>query len=211
MEDSLPTPNITCLDNVTLQVTGLVAEPGMAYELLFRATAVGQSSSIACIPANNNATLLVGGATETWVTWVGDTEYDMSAGDAAHNYTFRQDLPDDRLVSLLDVAAPLSTLPSPPFSSILSTHVSAYKDLLGPFALSLDQEPNFTNTTGELKNAYQTDVGDPYLEWLLFNYGRYLLASSAPGTLPANLQGKWANGASNSWGAGRSCTLSHRR
>ncbi|MBA3871439.1 MAG: hypothetical protein H0X30_20030 [Anaerolineae bacterium] len=34
--------------------------------------------------------------------------------------------------------------------------------------------------------------GDPHLETLLFQYGRYLLiASSRPGTQPANLQGIW--------------------
>jgi hypothetical protein len=42
----------------------------------------------------------------------------------------------------------------------------------------------------------------------MFNYGRYLLGSSARGTLPANLQGKWASGNANPWGAGTSVLLS---
>lgn len=174
----------------------------MAYELLFRATVVGRGSHVACNPSGNNATLSVTGATESWITWVGDTEYDMSAGDAAHNFSFQQALPHDKLVSLLNAVSPSSSPSASTFLSLLSSHVSSYQSLLGPFSLSLGQQPNFINSTDELKAAYQTDVGDPYLEWLLFNFGRYLLAGSAPGTLPANLQGKWADGSSNAWSAG---------
>lgn len=36
----------------------------------------------------------------------------------------------------------------------------------------------------------------------MFNYGRYLLGSSARGALPANLQGKWALDIANPWGGG---------
>lgn len=36
-------------------------------------------------------------------------------------------------------------------------------------------------STDEIKSAYTVDTGDAYLEWLLFNYGRYLLASSSCG------------------------------
>jgi len=40
-----------------------------------------------------------------------------------------------------------------------------------------------------------------YLEWILFNYGRYMFVSSARGKLPLNLQGVWADGVSNAWSA----------
>ncbi|EKM53204.1 glycoside hydrolase family 95 protein [Phanerochaete carnosa HHB-10118-sp] len=203
LEDGLPTPTVTCLDNSTLQVEGLVSDPGMAYELLFRASAVGNSSRVACVPSGTgNATLTITGATEAWVTWVGDTEYNMNAGDAAHNFTFRQELPHDKLVSLLETASPSSQTPSSStYASLLAQHTAAYTSILGPFALSLGQKPDLTSSTDELKAAYQTNIGNSYLEWLLFNFGRYLLASSAPGVLPANLQGKWADGSSNSWGS----------
>ena len=69
------------------------------------------------------------------------------------------------------------------------------------FGLDLGQTADFNTPTDELVAAYETDVGNPYLEWLLFNFGRYLLASSARGALPANLQGKWAKDASNPWSA----------
>lgn len=189
-------------------MTGPVADPGMAYELLFRASAVGKGSLVACSSSGNgNTTLTVTGANEAWVTWVGDTEYDMSAGDAAHNFTFRQSLPHDKLLSLLDEASPPSATSSSAYASLLSGHTSSYQSLLGPFSLSLGQKPDLSRSTDELIAAYQTNTGDAYVEWLLFNFGRYLLASSAPGTLPANLQGKWGSDASNPWGAGTSARL----
>jgi alpha-L-fucosidase 2 len=189
----------------------------MAYELLFRVSAVGSQARVECAPptessSEGNFTVTVTGATEAWITWVGDTEYDMSAGDAAHNFSFRQDLPHTKLLSLLDTASPLSPPPSASaYSSLLSTHTAAFSQLLGPFALSLGHTPDFNHTTDELIDAYQTNVGNTYVEWLLFNFGRYLLASSAPGMLPANLQGKWAELMSNPWSAGTCLFATHRR
>ena len=56
-------------------------------------------------------------------------------------------------------------------------------------------------STDELVGAYTMDQGNPYLEWLTFNYGRYMLASSTRSALPANLQGKWAAGLYPAWSA----------
>ncbi len=67
--------------------------------------------------------------------------------------------------------------------------------------MDLGQAVDLENPTDVLRAAYQVGVGNTYLEWLAFNFGRYLLAGSARGLLPANLQGKWGNGLSNAWGA----------
>jgi alpha-L-fucosidase 2 len=205
-ETGLPTPNITCFDNSTLQVRGLVANPGMLYEFLGRARAVNSNgtASISCNPSPSsstgmtNATLTISGASESWFTWVGGTEYDQDAGDQAHDFTFRGPDPHASLSSLLVSA----TSPNFTYASILSAHTNDFTNVISPFALSLGQTPNLSNSTDQLVAAYETDVGDAYLEWLLFNYGRYMLASSARGLLPANLQGKWAKDARNMWSSG---------
>lgn len=45
-------------------------------------------------------------------------------------------------------------------------------------------------------------MSDPYLESMQLDYGRYLFVSSSRnGTMPPNLQGKWAYSLSNAWGA----------
>ncbi|MCS0633216.1 glycoside hydrolase family 95 protein [Telluria mixta] len=47
--------------------------------------------------------------------------------------------------------------------------------------------------------AYTKDGNDPELEAQYFQYGRYLLASSSRGSLPANLQGLWNNSLTPPW------------
>ena len=170
----------------------------MAFEILARVSTSGTDASVTCTPAaTNNATISVQGASASWITWVGDTDYDANAGDAAHNFSFKGVDPHDALVARI---RPATATPST-YANILAAHIVDYSQVVDKFHLDLGQEPDFDTPTDELRSAYQTDVGDTYLEWLLFNFGRYLLASSARGTLPANLQGKWGKDASNPWGA----------
>ena len=54
-------------------------------------------------------------------------------------------------------------------------------------------------TDKRVKN-FKSHKSDPHLIELMFQYGRYLLISSSrPGTLPANLQGIWANKIQSPW------------
>ncbi len=56
--------------------------------------------------------------------------------------------------------------------------------------------------TNERIKRLTKEGSDPDLLELYFQYGRYLLASSSrPGTLPANLQGLWAEKMANAWEA----------
>lgn len=55
-------------------------------------------------------------------------------------------------------------------------------------------------TTDERLKSLAAGQPDPALATLYFNYGRYLLISSSrPGTMPANLQGLWAEGIKTPW------------
>lgn len=175
----------------------------MAFEILARVTARSTGAaapSIACTPSGHNATLSVSGAQEAAITWVGGTDYDMNAGDAAHNFTFRGTDPHDALLALLTSATAPSASAS--YESLRAAHIADFASVIAKFGLDLGQTPDLENPTDVLRAQYETDVGNAYLEWVLFNYGRYLLASSARGVLPANLQGKWAKDASNPWSAG---------
>uniref|UniRef100_D8QJY6 Glycoside hydrolase family 95 protein n=1 Tax=Schizophyllum commune (strain H4-8 / FGSC 9210) TaxID=578458 RepID=D8QJY6_SCHCM len=201
-EIGLPSPNVTCLDDATLQVRGLAGAPGMLYEILFHALSAG-NSSVSCASADPydtsvdtlNATLSASG-TDLTIVWVGDTEYSMDAGDEAHDFSFRGEDPHDALLSRL------SSLQNSTFADLLEEHLQDVADsTLNTFALDLGQTPQLDMTTAALIDAYETDEGNPYLEWLLFSYGRYLLWSSARGKLPANLQGKWAHLYLPQWGS----------
>ena len=181
----------------------------MVYELLARVhtTPIGFGPSLTmCIelptitgsPSNATIEVSTRSASEAWISWVGGTEFSLEAGDAAHGFSFRGPDPHSTLLALLNQLTPTRT-----FCEILDRHVKDYKaTLTDNFSLSLGQKPRLDVSTDVLTAEYRPGVGDTYLEWLLFNYGRYLLASSARGLLPANLQGKWAKGHDNPWGAG---------
>ncbi|KAG0695845.1 glycoside hydrolase family 95 protein [Suillus ampliporus] len=195
--DGLPPPNVTCLDDTTLRIRNYVSIPGMLYEILAQAQAPDGLVSCSVVSGSTppNATLTVVGASEAWISWVGGTNYDMAAGNAAANYSFQGPDPHDNLVALLSSAKSTS------YAELLNEHLKDYTSIVTPFSLSLGQTPDLNTPTDQIVAGYQTSLGNAYLEWVLFNYGRYLLASSARGTLPANLQGIWADGYSNPWGA----------
>ena len=87
-------------------------------------------------------------------------------------------------------------------ATLLKDHVADHQGLFNRVAISL---------TGERRDSLPTDIRlqriregavDPGLEELLFQYGRYLLiASSRPGTNPANLQGLWNQHIQAPWNA----------
>ncbi|KAL0064548.1 hypothetical protein AAF712_008493 [Marasmius tenuissimus] len=175
----LPAFNVTCVDSQTLQVRGRIEGSFTGFRWLV-------------FP---NATIVVSEATNTSITWVGGTEYSQDAGDASHEFSFRGSDPHNDLVRLI------SRVPSQ-YEELLLEHIRDFKAILSDkFSLSLGQTPQMDIPTDEIMAQYQLDIGNPYLEWLTFNYGRYLLATSARGELPANLQGKWASGTGNPWSA----------
>ena len=78
------------------------------------------------------------------------------------------------------------------YDQLLTEHIEDYQGLFSRVTLNLKDSDNSGLPTDERLQAYQQGVEDPALEALYFQYGRYLLISSSrPGSLPANLQGKW--------------------
>jgi len=78
------------------------------------------------------------------------------------------------------------------FKTLLKNHIQDYQNLFNRVKLDLGTSINITKPTDERLIAYHEGSADPAIESLFFQYGRYLLISSSrPGTLPANLQGKW--------------------
>ena len=77
-----------------------------------------------------------------------------------------------------------------PFARLRDAHVADHARLFGRVRLDLGT-PAVDRPTDERLRAYRHGE-DPALVALVFQYGRYLLvASSRPGTQPANLQGIW--------------------
>jgi alpha-L-fucosidase 2 len=88
----------------------------------------------------------------------------------------------------------LAKLASRDFATLLAVHQADYRTLYRRVAIELPRTDRADLPTNERINQIKKEGldGDPSLAALHFNYGRYLLiASSRPGTQPANLQGVW--------------------
>lgn len=101
--------------------------------------------------------------------------------------------PDRPLSEVLASAAkPVHSAQATPYEKLLSAHVTDHQKLFRRVRLNLGLEKSSPRLP---TNRRVTDIQsnpDPSLLALYFNLGRYLLiASSRPGTQPANLQGIW--------------------
>lgn len=88
------------------------------------------------------------------------------------------------------------------FERLKSSHLQDYQDLFNRVQL------RFSSTvpqliTRDLLNRYKQNHSNPYLEELMFHYGRYLLISSSrEGSLPSGLQGAWSQYLVTPWSGG---------
>ncbi|CAG7635467.1 glycoside hydrolase N-terminal domain-containing protein [Paenibacillus allorhizosphaerae] len=103
--------------------------------------------------------------------------------------TFRYDDPEEACSELLDRAADKT------YAQLREAHIADYRSLYGRVALRLsasEQPETALLSTPERLERVKQGEDDPGLIALYFQFGRYLLvASSRPGSLPANLQGIW--------------------
>jgi alpha-L-fucosidase 2 len=117
-----------------------------------------------------------------------------STGHALHYPDYRG---ADPLATSLDQ---LTRASSRPYSRLLKRHVDDFSSLSGTARLRLsDGAADAVPTDVRLKR--QKDRPDDLrLQEIYFQYGRYLLISSSrEGSLPANLQGLWANKIQTPW------------
>lgn len=89
-----------------------------------------------------------------------------------------------------------------PFADIRKDHVTDYRSYFDRLSIDLGSSDGHYFTTDARIAAMQNGYDDTDLVELYYQFGRYLLISSSrPGTLPANLQGIWADGLNPPWSA----------
>jgi alpha-L-fucosidase 2 len=97
------------------------------------------------------------------------------------------------------VAAALDAAGRKSIETLRAAHVRDHQQLFN--RVTLDLGPSLPAPTDERVRGFAAG-GDPGLAALYFHYGRYLLiASSRPGSQPANLQGIWNDSLSPPWGS----------
>lgn len=91
------------------------------------------------------------------------------------------------------------------YDALLAAHVEAFSAIMGRARVrwgTTDDEVLAQPTNARLRRYSDGSTADPELEQQLFEYGRYLLASSSrPDGLPANLQGLWNDRNQPAWGS----------
>ena len=96
----------------------------------------------------------------------------------------------------------LETVVAKRYAAVRAAHVTEHRRLFRRVSLDLGGPDRSATPTDERLAAMQAGGDDPQLLATYFQYGRYLLMSSSrPGTMPANLQGLWADGLTPPWSA----------
>ncbi|MCB1129630.1 MAG: glycoside hydrolase N-terminal domain-containing protein [Verrucomicrobiae bacterium] len=126
------------------------------------------------------------------------------------NYELKPELflrePAEKLDSSLDplpmVSRRIHEAEARGYDALKARHVADHRSLFDRVSIDLGSKVS-PLPTHELLDAYKAGGHDTYLEELMFHYGRYLLiASSRPGSLPANLQGAWSQYEVTPWTGG---------
>jgi alpha-L-fucosidase 2 len=88
------------------------------------------------------------------------------------------------------------------YTAARQAHIAEHQRLFRRVALDLGGPDRSAIPTAERLSGLKAGGTDPQLVALYFQYGRYLLLSSSrPGSMPANLQGIWAEGMHPPWEA----------
>ncbi len=96
--------------------------------------------------------------------------------------------------------AALTAVVGKEWAQLRADHVAAHARLFDRFRLSLPASAGDELPTDARLARLKTGVEDAGLAALFVHYGRYLLMSSSrPGSLPANLQGKWCHQMLPAW------------
>jgi len=99
-------------------------------------------------------------------------------------------------------AAQLAAAKQKSYAELRDAHVADYQSLYRRVNIDLGATAAAALPTDERLDAIKKGENDPQLAALYFQYGRYLLiASSRPGTMPANLQGIWCDHFQAAWNA----------
>ena len=143
--------------------------------------------------------LRVSGADSAVVYFTCATNYELSSDvflEHDHEAKLKgRKAPAELVKSIIDSAAELG------FDKLLVNHLSDYRSLFGRVKLNLgDDFPDIA--TDELLRRYRAGERSPYLEVLLYHYGRYLMISASRTLLPAHLQGIWNAYSDSPWSCG---------
>lgn len=162
------------LEGNQLIMAGALSTNGMAFESRVKIDAHGAQVTF------NKGLLTIGATTKLDLYLTAATDYQ----NEYPHYTGRDPIKQNQQT--------MANLATATFDQILAEHIDDYQGLFSRVSFNLPTSKTSHLPTDQRLQSYQKGGPDPALEALYFQYGRYLLISSSrPGSLPANLQGKW--------------------
>ena len=178
----------------TAIVSGTLKGYNINYEAQFKVIPTGGTMYA------SDGTITVENADSAVILLTVDTNYELTPWTLTASNSEKlnpNSYPHDKVTEVINTAAAKT------YAELRQTHLEDYQELYCRVELDLGGEPSANMPTDQLMQAYRAGDFDPYVEELLFKYGRYLLiACSRKGTLPANLQGVWQYYCSAAWGGG---------
>ena len=189
-----PNPTATggiepCGDNGLLY-SGRLQNNGMEYAVRIAMKVRGGTFS------NENGVLTAQNADEVVFFLSADTDYKMNFNPGLHDAKAYVGVkPTETTAEWIRKAEEKG------YAALREEHIEDYSTLFQRVKLTLGEARENENlSTPERLERYRDGAADPGLEALYYQYGRYLLiASSRPGSLPANLQGVWSSGVDGPW------------
>jgi len=175
-------------NGTSLQIAGKL-DNGLAYQASIVVKTEGGSAAIES-DGNGGSQLNIKQADAFTILLSAATDYSNK-----REQNWRGEAPDVTVKQALTAASAKT------YQQLLTAHLNDYQALFGRMALNLGATPAERSALPTYKRLidYKKD-GDPQLEALLFQYGRYLLISSSrKGGLPANLQGLWNDNNNPPW------------
>ncbi|MFE0102328.1 glycoside hydrolase N-terminal domain-containing protein [Streptomyces sp. NPDC059009] len=174
-------------DGDRITVRGQLADNGLKFEAQVRVRRHGGS-----LTPHPDGSVTVTGADHLWFVLAAGTDYADTYPD------YRGDDPHATVTRTVDAAITRG------HDALRARHLRDHHALFDRVRLDIGQALPAATPTDQLLEGYTggASAADRALEALFFQYGRYLLiASSRPGSLPANLQGVWNQSTTPPWSA----------
>jgi alpha-L-fucosidase 2 len=118
---------------------------------------------------------------------------------AATSYEKYDDISGDPAAECEEI---LAKVEGKDYEELKNTHLEDFSELMGRVHLKIGDPMMNERTTDERIAAIKNGQSDPELVAKIFQFGRYILAtSSREGSAPANLQGRWNKDLLPNWGS----------
>ena len=181
------------LTDNTISVSGKMDYYGILFEN--RLTVIVEGGRV----KKNGELLTVEGADSATVYFTCATNYKLCSDVFVEPDPGKKLLGYPAPVELVDSL--IATAISKGYDAVRADHIADYRSLFARVTLNIDEQiPD--KTTDELVNGYRAGERYPYLEMLLYQFGRYLMISASRTLLPTHLQGIWNAFTDSPWSCG---------